>query len=244
MMRIRTYLFYVLWVLATLCWACFIILMVVLPYRWRHRIATGWGDTTVWLARWICGIKWEVHGRENLGKDAAIAMVSHQSTWETVFMPLLVRDQVWVLKKELVRLPIYGWAMALLRPIAIDRSKRKKAMEQVIEQGRQRIDYGFWVVMFPEGTRSAAETPKPFKHGAARLAEALNVPVIPVAHNAGLFWPRRGTMHPGTVQVHIGQAIDTTGLSMLEINDLAEKWITEVRGQCVEAELARRKNER
>lgn len=240
MRRLRTGLFYGLWGMATVFWSVLIIMMVVLPYRWRHRIATGWGDTTIWLARWVCGIRWQVHGLEHLQGAPAVIVANHQSTWETMFLPLLVRNQVWVLKKELLQLPIFGWAMALLRPIAIDRKQRRQAMEKVIVEGRARLADGFWVVMYPEGTRSAVDNPQPFKAGASRLAHQLGVRVIPIAHNAGQFWPKKGLMCSGTVQVCIGAPIAVEGLSAVEINERAQAWVADKREQLVAQENRRR----
>lgn len=222
---LRTALFKVAFVVFTLLWAILIILMLVLPYRVRHRLATGWGDTVVWLARLICGIRWQVRGMEHLPAEPSVMVLNHQSTWETVFTPLLVRDQVWVLKKELMQIPFFGWAMGSLRPIAIDRKKRKAAMAQVIDQGRQRLASGFWVVLYPEGTRSTPHHPQPFKTGAVKLAKELDILIVPIAHNAGQFWPKRGLMHSGTVQVVIGEPFATAGRSVEELNTEIEQWV-------------------
>lgn len=240
LMGLRTILFKIAFIIFTLLWAIAIIAMKVLPYRVRHRLATGWGDTVVWLARLICGIRWQVHGIEHLPKRAAVMAVNHQSTWETVFTPLLVRDQVWVLKKELIRIPFFGWAMGSLRPIAIDRKKRKAAMQQVIEQGRQRLANGFWVVMYPEGTRSDAHHPRPFKTGAVKLASELGALIVPIAHNAGQFWPKRGRMHPGIVQVIIGEPVSTVGKTIEELNRSIEQWAHHTVAKLVAAEDQRR----
>ncbi|UJF23822.1 1-acyl-sn-glycerol-3-phosphate acyltransferase [Suttonella sp. R2A3] len=240
LMGVRTILFKIAFVLSIMLWATLIIFMIVLPFRWRHRLATGWGDTVIWLARWICGIRWQIHGREHVPQEAGVMVVNHQSTWETVFTPTMIRDQVWVLKKELMYVPFFGWGMALLRPIAIDRSKKKAAMEQVIDQGRQRIGMGFWVVMFPEGTRAKAGEPKPYKHGATRLAVNLGTHILPIVHNAGQFWPKKGRMHPGTVQVIIGEPIPTVGEDIVALSDRIEAWSHETMQALYQQELARR----
>lgn len=241
LMKIRTVLFYVCWGIATAIWSLLILAMIVLPYRRRLLWATGWADTSIWLARVLAGIDYQVHGREHLPDRAMVFASNHQSTWETLFLPTLWRDQVWVLKKELIQIPIFGWAMALLRPIAIDRSQRKQAMQQVIEQGRAKIEAGLSVVMYPEGHRFAPEVPLKFKSGAARLAHSLQVPIIPIAHNAGQFWPRRGWLHSGTVQVFIGKAIDPADFETVEdLNQALEDWVRAHRDQAVQAENARR----
>lgn len=241
LMGLRTVLFKVAFVLCTLLWAILIMLMLVLPFRVRHRLATGWGDTVVWLARLICGVRWEVHGIENLPQQASVMVLNHQSTWETVFTPLLLRDQVWVLKKELIHLPFFGWAMGSLRPIAINRNKRKAAMAQVIEQGRQRIAMGFWVVMYPEGTRSLPHHPQPFKTGAVKLADELGVHIVPIAHNAGQFWPKHGKMHSGTVQVVIGEAVLAGAQPVEALNEQIEAWVHSTVATLEQREEQRRK---
>ncbi|SUO93088.1 lysophospholipid acyltransferase family protein [Suttonella ornithocola] len=236
----RTLSFYLLWTVATLFWALLIIAMIILPYRIRHRISTGWGDTTVWLLRLAGGVKWQVHGLENLPNQPCVLALNHQSTWETVFGPLIRRDQVWVLKRELLWIPFFGWAMALLRPIAINRNNRKQAMQQVIEQGHQRISNGFSVVMFPEGHRFSPDAPLHFKQGAARLAESLSIPIVPIAHNAGQFWPRRGWIHSGTIQVIIGKPLYVPQGKVAEVNTTIEAWVRETRDKIVAQENQQR----
>ena len=113
-------------------------------------------------------------------------------------------------------------------------------MQKVIEEGRQRIESGYSVILFPEGTRAPADAPLPFKLGAARLAAALGVPAVPIAHNAGQFWPKRGLMHPGTVHVVVGEPIDPHGKTPAEINAIAETWINDTRARLVAAEKTRR----
>lgn len=243
LMGLRTILFKLAFVVCTLLWAILIMLMIVLPFRVRHRLATGWGDTVVWLARIICGIRWEVHGMEHLPKQASVMVLNHQSTWETVFTPLLLRDQVWVLKKELIHIPFFGWAMGSLRPIAINRNKRKAAMAQVIDQGRQRLSMGFWVVMYPEGTRSLPHQPRPFKTGAVKLAHELGVQIVPIAHNAGQFWPKRGWMHSGTVQVVIGEPVLAAGKPIEALNQDIEQWVHSTAAKLERQEDRRRESD-
>lgn len=240
MMRLRTYLFYLCWALVTIPWGICIVIMCVLPLPIRHRIASVWADITMFLLRIICGIKYEIHGKENVPKVPVVMAVNHQSTWETIFLPIVIRKQVWVLKKELLYIPFFGWSMALLGAIAIDRSKRRQAMEEVITQGQNRLARGFSVVMFPEGHRFAPTAPLRFQSGAARLATELKVPLLPIAHNSGQFWPHGGAMHSGTIHLWIGEAIDTKDKSAKEVNTLAENWVREKRDASVQAEIARR----
>ena len=226
MLVLRTWIFKILFVPVTVLWTVFIVCLIVLPFPLRLRLAFGWGYSTIWLARLICGIKWQIHGLERMPPGACVLMVNHQSTWETAFLPKLKMRQVWVLKRELMWLPFFGWALAVLHPIPINRKDKRRAMQKVIEEGRKRIEAGYSVILFPAG--------------AARLAAALGVPAVPVAHNAGQFWPKRGLMHPGTVQVVVGEPIDTTGKTVAEINRAAEQWVNETRARLVAAERARR----
>lgn len=235
---IRTILFYFLWSLVTAFWITLILLMVVLPYRLRHRIARFWGHSTVYLAKFVAGIDWQIVNKENLINQPVIYAVNHQSTWETIFSVLIDPNQVWVMKKELVELPIFGWAMRLLRPIAIDRNNRKTAMTALIAEGRKRIDDGYSVCIFPEGHRFSPTAPLRFHSGAARMAVELNVPIIPIAHNAGQFWPRRGWLHDGQIQVVIGKPIYPNGQSATELNKQIENWVRNARDHIVQRELA------
>lgn len=215
--------------ITTVIYAILAQFLIVLPLRLRYRIITTWGRFNIWTLRWICGVRYRVEGLENLPDSAAILLSNHQSTWETMAYTYLFPPQIWVLKKSLLRLPFFGWGIAVLKPIAIDRSSGSTAMEQVVEQGRERLDSGFWVVLFPEGTRVAPGEQKRYKMGGAILAAETGYPVVPVAHNAGYFWPRNGfIMKPGEIIVRIGPVIETAGLSADVINKKAEKWI---RGQ-------------
>ena len=173
MLVLRTWIFKILFVPVTVLWTMFIVCLIVLPFPLRLRLAFGWGYSTIWLARLVCGIKWQIHGLEKMPPGACVLMVNHQSTWETAFLPKLKMRQVWVLKRELMWLPFFGWALAVLHPIPINRKNKRQAMQKVIEQGRQRIEAGYSVILFPEGTRAPFDAPLPFKAGAARLAAAL-----------------------------------------------------------------------
>ena len=226
--------------LATFLWSTLILMMLILPFKWRHGVGTSWADTVIWLARLICDVCWEIHGHNNIPDQACILVVNHQSNWETFFTTMLQRRQVWLLKKELVKMPYVGWAMHAMGPVAIDRKQGREALRMLLEEGKQRLDSGYSLVIYPEGTRSPVDEPQPFKVGAGRLAQDAGVPVIPIAHNAGQFWPKKGRMHSGTVQVVIGEPINIEGKSPKEINALAEAWINKERTRIVNAEKARR----
>jgi len=195
----------------------------------RYRFISQWARFHIWLLGSLCGLRYRVEGREHLPRGrTAVVLAKHQSSWETLAFQQIFPPQVWVLKRELLLVPFFGWGLALLDPIAIDRGAGRKAVQQIIEQGRQRLESGRWVVVFPEGTRMAAGHHRRFGIGGAALAAASGHPVVPVAHNAGHYWPRRGFLKkPGTIHVVIGPLIDSRGKSAEEINRLAETWISE-----------------
>ena len=212
--------------LSATVYAPLMLLTVILPFAARYRLISAWARFQVFLLKHLCGLDYRVEGREHLPGGAAIILSKHQSAWETIVFQEIFPAQTWVLKRELLWIPLFGWALALLRPIAIDRSAGRKAIEQVIEQGRERLQSGIWVVVFPEGTRVAPGTRKRYAMGGAVLAAETGYPVVPVAHNAGSFWPRRGFLkRPGTVRVVIGPVIDPSGQKAEAIIKQAEEWI-------------------
>lgn len=200
----------------------------------RYRIISGWALSVMWLLRVLCGIRMEVRGAENIPAKPAILLCKHQSAWETIALQKVFPPQVWVLKRELLWLPFFGWGLAMTSPIAIKRSDGKGAVKQLLRQGKERLEMGFCVVIFPEGTRIPYGQRGKYKIGGALLSASTGVPVVPIAHNAGKLWGRNSFMkHPGVITMSIGAAIDPAGLKAEEINRRAEDWI--------EAEVARLK---
>lgn len=198
----------------------------VLPFPLRYRLISQWARFQVFMLKHLCGLDYVVEGREHLPQNAAIIMSKHQSAWETIVFQQIFPQQTWVLKRELMWIPLFGWALALMRPIAIDRGAGRKAVEQVVEQGRERLRAGIWVVVFPEGTRVAPRTRKRYALGGAILAAETGYPIVPVAHNAGSFWLRRGFLkRPGTVRVVIGPVIHPHDQRPDEIIRQVEEWI-------------------
>lgn len=240
---IRFYSFKVLFVLTTLLWSLAIALLsYVLPKRAHVVFASYWGDTVVWLAKVVAGIGYRVHGLEHIHaqSQAFVLIANHQSTWETAFLPTISRFQVWVLKQELAKIPVFGWALKRLGSIAIDRDQKKAALKQVLDAGKSALAEGRTVFIFPEGTRSPVEAPQKFLAGGAMLAHGAGAVVIPVAHNAGMFWSSTGKLHQGTIEVCIGAPISTVDKSLSQVQHEVEQWISTTREQLVAQEYARR----
>lgn len=227
MMFIRNILFYIGVVPAVILFCTLGMLFFYLPYLWRYRLITAWSHFFIFWAKVTCGLRYHVEGLNHLPKENAIVVSNHQSTWETIFFQVLLPPQCWVLKKELLYIPGFGWGLALLEPIAIER-KEMNSIKTLLKKGLKRLRAGRWIVIFPEGTRVAIGHTQRFSRTAAALAHASKKPLVPIAHNAGEFWPRGFMIQKaGTIQVHIGPAIDPVGKNATEITELAEQWIRE-----------------
>lgn len=192
----------------------------------RSRITSGWAHIMLYLIRVICGVRYRVLGIENIPKIPSIVLSKHQSAWETLAFQQIFPPQVWVLKKELLRIPFFGWGLAMTSPIAINRSSARAALKQIVQQGKDRLNQGFWIVIFPEGTRIVPGKKGKYAIGGAWLATHTGVPVVPVAHNAGEFWGKNSFIkRPGTITVSIGTPIDPAGMEASELNARVESWI-------------------
>ena len=192
----------------------------------RYRLISSYARTMIWLLKMVCGIRHQVIGIENIPNEPCVVLCKHQSAWETLALQVILPPQVWVLKRELLWLPFFGWGLAMTSPIAIDRSDGKGAVKQLLKQGKQRLKQGFFVVIFPEGTRIPYGQRGKYKIGGALLAASAGVPVLPMAHNAGRLWGRNSFIkHPGLITMSIGAPIATHGLKADEINSRAEAWI-------------------
>jgi 1-acyl-sn-glycerol-3-phosphate acyltransferase len=228
MIWLRSSAFALALVLVTPPYALVALATFALPRMVRYRIISGWSRLVVLLCRLILGIDWRVEGSEHLPSRPAVILSKHQSAWETMAFQMIFPPQVLVLKRELLWIPFFGWGLALMSPIAIDRTRGVAALRAMARRGRERLEQGFWVVVFPEGTRVRPGERRPYQLGGAWLAAASGVPVVPVAHNAGLFWPRNAFLkRPGTVTVRIGPIIDAANRDPKTINELAEAWIEE-----------------
>ncbi len=200
----------------------------LLSYERLCEMANAWGRSNLYLLRQVCHLDYHISGLDNVPERGCIVMSKHQSAWETLALrALLPPHQTWVLKRELMRIPVFGWALAAAEPIAIDRGAGRKAVRQVIEQGKAALDKGRIVVIFPEGTRVAPGQHKKYGLGGALLAEhSGGYPIVPIAHNAGVFWARRGIIkYPGTIQVVVGSPIETRGKNAKQIIAEVEEWI-------------------
>ncbi len=223
---LRSSLFAVFQLVITPFFAVLALLTFPLPALTRYRIISVWTRWVMWAARVICGIRYRVIGAEHIPKEPCIILSKHQSAWETLAFQLIFPPQVWVLKRELLRVPFFGWGLAMLSPIAIDRSSRREALQQLTEQGRQRLDAGFCIVIFPEGTRIAPGHRGKYRPGGARLAVQTGTPVLPVAHNAGQLWGRNAFLkHPGLITVSIGIPMRPDGEDAESLARRVEHWI-------------------
>ena len=176
------------------------------------------------MLRWCCGLTYQVEG--TLPPGAHIAFWKHSSSWETIAMMLVFPRQVWVLKRELLWIPFVGQGIWLMHAIAIDRKAGHSAVSQVVEQGRARLAEGDWMIIFPEGTRMPAGETRRYGMSGTLLAQETGRLIVPVAHNAGSFWPRRGLLKkPGTVRVVIGPAVSAQGRNLREVNEELQGWV-------------------
>lgn len=225
-MLIRNLFFYVGLIPATCLFAILGMLSCVLPYRIRYYCITRWSHFFIFWAQITCGLRYQIEGLEHVGAETAIVLSNHQSMWETVFMQVLLPTQTWILKKSLLQIPFFGLGLRLLEPIAIDRRDKHNTIKQLNTEVADRLAKGRWVVLFPEGTRVAPGVHHAFSKSGATLSKATGYPIIPIAHNAGLFWPRGFWIRkPGTIRVVIGPMITPQDREILDIHHTVESWI-------------------
>jgi 1-acyl-sn-glycerol-3-phosphate acyltransferase len=192
----------------------------------RYRIITTWSRLITHAATVICGVRYQVIGAENIPREPCVILSKHQSAWETLAWQTIFPPQVWVMKRELLWIPFFGWGLAMLSPIAINRGSGGKALRQLAEQGRERLAAGFNIVIFPEGTRVAPGERAAYHPGGAWLAVKTGALALPVAHNAGECWRKNAFIkRPGLITVSIGKPIVTQGLSAAALNQRIEAWI-------------------
>ncbi|MGD2076242.1 MAG: lysophospholipid acyltransferase family protein [Gammaproteobacteria bacterium] len=223
---IRSLLFWILFALSIPVFALLLLLTFPVPLEKRFAVARLWPKLVERWLRITCDLAYEVRGLENIPAQAGIVFSKHQSTWETLTLNFWFTPQSWVIKRELMWIPFFGWGAYMMQPIALNRGAGRKAVDQLVEQGRDRLARGHWIIIFPEGTRVDPGTRGHYRIGGAVLAARTGRPVTPVAHNAGEYWPRRSFIkRPGVIQVRIGPPITTDNKTPQQILAEAEDWI-------------------
>ncbi|WEF31171.1 lysophospholipid acyltransferase family protein [Pseudoduganella chitinolytica] len=224
---LRSLLFTVVMALATIVWSFVCMLAAPLPYNKRYWVTSRWNVFMIWCAKVICGIRYEFKGFENFPDSPAIILSKHQSAWETIFLLAnLPRPLVFVFKKEILYIPFFGWGIALLRMIPIDRKQGKNAFRMVVAHGKRRLKDGQWIIMFPEGTRIPVGQAGKYKSGGTRLAIETNAPVVPIAVNSGECWPKNSFIkYPGKITVSVGKPISPEGHTPDSMMEQVEQWI-------------------
>jgi len=208
------------------CYSVVAFLAAVLPGFCAYRVAQLWAGSVLRALKMLCGLEHTVEGLESLRGENCVVLLKHSSAWETIAQFVIFPRQTWVMKRELLWVPILGWVLRLFKPIAINRKGGRGAVEQVLRLGKQRLEQGYWVMVFPEGTRVPVGEKRRYGISGALLAVTTGRAVIPVAHNAGSFWPRRGVLkRPGTIRMTIGPRIATSGKDARAVTDAVEAWI-------------------
>lgn len=228
---LRTIAFYLLLASSVLIWGivCLVVFLFI-PYSWLMRgFIQPWCRFVINLASVVAGIKYKIMGLENLPKTPCVIVSKHQSTWETIFFTAKIYPLSNVLKRELQFIPFFGWMLALSRQVAINRGTPKEAFKQLLDKGGKLLKAGHYILIFPEGTRTQPGQNGRFTRGGITLAATAGVAAVPVAHNAGEFWPKYGwAKYPGTIELVIGAPIKPEGATAEQIqqaNKQAEEWI-------------------
>jgi 1-acyl-sn-glycerol-3-phosphate acyltransferase len=214
-------------VVSTVLFAPIVLVCAIFPFPVRYSVARFWVGVVLKMAEIFCGICYEVEGLEHIKTDqAAVVLSNHQSAWETIAFRYFLPPQTSLFKESLLWIPFWGWAIATLKPIAINRKNKHAALRKLIAHGTDALKQGLWVVVFPEGTRMPVGEMRDFSAGGAMLAQKSGCPVIPIALDAGKCWPRYSFLkYPGTIKVKIGPYIESKGRKASEINKEAEDWV-------------------
>ncbi len=228
MIYIRSAIFLVLQALSTVVVSLMTIISIPLPSLTRGRVVAIWSRFNLWVLRKVCGNSYQVKGTEHIPDQPSVILSNHQSTWETLALQTIFPPISFVFKKELLWIPFFGWGLAANRPIAINRSRKVNALEQLLRQGRILLEEGRWLALFPEGSRTPPGRIVKYQVGGAYVAVSCGVKVVPVAHNAGYFWEKKSFLrYPGVVDMVIGEPIETAGRTARDVNSEAEAWIRE-----------------
>lgn len=225
-LMVRSVVFWIWQILVTLVLGAPVLIFGLFSFRLGNALAMWWNRSNVWGLRVICGVSWELEGLENIPDKPCVVMAKHQSTWEAYFLPTLFYPGVYVAKRSLLWIPIFGWALYVLKFIMIDRSSGRSAIQQMCTQAKDRLARNRWIIIFPEGTRRPVGAEPDYRIGGAMMAKNVGADVLPVALNAGEFWPRMGFIKwPGTITVSIGPVISSEGKKTAQILAEAEQWI-------------------
>ena len=228
MVLLRSLLYTTLLFLVTLVFGVIVLASALLPLtiEQRYVIPRAWGRFLTWLAGAICGLRYVVEGQQNLPDQPFISLWKHSSAWDTMAQMFVVPTASWLLKREVIWIPIVGWAVKTYQPIAINRGAGHSAVNQVVKQGKERLAAGMGVIVYPEGTRVAPGQTRKYGISGALLAREAGVPIVPIAHNSAYLWPRRSPLKKkGTIYVVIGKPIDPSGMDPREINERAQQWV-------------------
>lgn len=229
LLKLRGYLFLFLLILSmVLYWPFPVLLRFVLPARATYYVATFWGDIIMFLLKYVLGITPRISGAENIPETPCVVLSKHQSALDIFVLLRVFKPQIWVFKRELLKIPFFGWALATTNPIAIDRSAGRKALKLMIERGTEKLKNGFWILLYPEGTRTIPGKKGVYKGGGMLLAQKAGVDIVPVALNTGLFWQKgNGVVNNGAVDIVIGKPISTKDKEIKAITAEVESWIEE-----------------
>ena len=226
MLLLRSVLFFLGQLIVTPIFTVIALLSFPLPPITRYKLISGWALSMLWWLKVTCNITYKIVGSEHIPKHSSVILAKHQSAWETLAFQAIFPPQVWVMKKSLLWIPFFGWGLAMTSPIAINRAAGREALKQLVEQGKDRLKKGFWVVVFPEGTRIGIGERGKYHIGGAWLANHTNSTVVSVAHNAGGFWPKNSFIkRPGVITVVIAPPIDASKLKTDALNSQVETWI-------------------
>ena len=232
MLILRSLLFYIGQIISTVLIAPIGVIAFPLDFKKRYYLITRWAVFNLWWLKLCCNVRYEIVGIDNIPEKPCIVMCKHQSAFETLALQRIFIPQIWVLKKELLQIPIYGWGLASMQPIAINRDSTIKSFKQIADQGYERLKKGYWVVIFPEGTRVAPNKKKKYLPGGGMLAEKSGAQVVPIAHNAGRLWPRNSMIKkPGLTTIKIGPVIKSENKSAKQITNEVENWIEKAVGE-------------
>lgn len=228
---LRSLAFYIFYIGYTLIAGpiCILICIIAWPFmsfQSRFNFLLTWVDAIMWALRVTCNIRFEIRGLENIPETPCVIMANHQSTWETLYSYKIFKPQTTVLKRELLWIPIFGWGLSMLKPIAINRSKKQQALKYLMKQAPVSIRNGFWYMVYPEGTRVNPGAHIDYASGSSLIACKNNFNVLPIAHNAGYCWPARTFLkYPGRITLSIGQTISSEGKKAKELTKDVELWI-------------------